>query len=264
MTTKSALLLLIVTAVLWSTSGVLIKFVEWPALPLASARGLVAAVTMSFLLPGGFKPRNLEKDDFFVAVCLTVLCLCFVTGMKVAAAANVIVLQYTAPLWVAVMAPFFLRERTSGRDWMFMGIMFSGVVLFFLDGLTFTSITGNVLGLTSGLFFAFQAVFLRRIKNRSTANALILGNFLTFVVGFAAWGSPWPSLIDVIIVLLLGVFQMGVPYYLMTLAVPKVSSLDLVLVPMIEPILCPLWVFIFLDERPGAYALAGAVVVILS
>jgi drug/metabolite transporter (DMT)-like permease len=225
---------------------------------------LVAAVTMSLLLPGGFKPSSLKRDHLLAGAALAILAVCFVNGMKITAAANIIVLQYTAPLWVAVMAPFFLRERTSGRDWVFMGIMFGGVLLFFVDGLTFTGLAGNVLGLVSGFFFACQAVFLRRLKDSSPANAMILGNFLTFLVGLPAWGPPWPPLSSVLIIVLMGVFQMGVPYYLMTMSVPKVSGLDLVLVPMLEPVLNPLWVFIFLDERPGGFALAGAVVVISS
>jgi drug/metabolite transporter (DMT)-like permease len=184
--------------------------------------------------------------------------------MTMAPAANVIVLQYTAPLWVAVFAPLILRERTSGRDWFFVGLIFAGIVLFFVDSLSFEGFWGNILATVSGFFFGIQAILLRRLSNKSPAQAIILGNFLTFVIGLPFISLPLPPATDLVILLLLGVFQMGLSYFFYCMAVPRVSSLELVLIPMLEPIICPIWVFIFLDEIPGPLALFGAGVVIVS
>ncbi|MDR1309308.1 MAG: DMT family transporter [Deltaproteobacteria bacterium] len=260
----SAVLLLVLASTLWSTSGVLIKSIQWSPLALAGARGLIAAITISLLLPGGFKPRELTRGHVLAACFLAVLSLLFVQAMKMAPAANVIVLQYTAPLWVAFLAPLILRERTSGRDWAFMGLIFGGVVLFFVDGLSMSGFWGNVLALASGLLFGAQAIALGKIKKRSPAQAIILGNLLTFFLGLPAWGGPWPDLGGGLMILVLGVGQMGLAYYCFSLAVPRVSSLELVLIPMLEPIICPIWVFLVLHEVPGRWAVAGALVVIVS
>jgi drug/metabolite transporter (DMT)-like permease len=258
----AALLLLALIAVMWSSSGVMVKIVDCPPMALASARGLIAAITMSFLLPGGFKPRALRREHWLTGSCLAILSICFVTGMKLTTAANVIVLQYTAPIWVAIIAPIFLRERTSGRDWLLMGVIFGGVVLFFLDALSPRGFWGNVLGLVSGFFFGMQAMMLRRVRDSGPANAMILGNILCFLVGAPSLLLNWPSTTAWLGIAALGVFQLGLPYYLFTLCVPKVSSLELVLVTMIEPVLCPVWVYLAIGERPGRYAAIGAVVVI--
>jgi drug/metabolite transporter (DMT)-like permease len=184
--------------------------------------------------------------------------------MKMAPAANVTVLQYTAPLWVAVLAPLILRERTAGRDWLFMGLIFGGVVLFFIDGLSMEGFWGNILGILSGLFFGAQAIALRRIKNDSPAQAIILGNFFAFVIGLPTWSSPFPDLQGVGLMIVLGVGQMGLAYFVYSLAVPRVTSLELVLIPMLEPIICPIWVLIFLGEVPGPWAIVGGIIVIVS
>ncbi|MDR2456406.1 MAG: DMT family transporter [Deltaproteobacteria bacterium] len=260
----AALLLLALIAVMWSSSGVLVKMVDCPPMALASARALVAAITMSFLLPGGFKPRELGKVHWMAGFCLAALSIFFVAGMKLTAAANLIVLQYTAPIWVAIIAPFMLRERTSGRDWLVMAVIFGGIVLFFLDGLSARGVWGNIFGILSGFFFGLQAMLLRRLRDANPANAMILGNILCFLVGAPFLLFSWPSFYGWLGILALGVFQLGLPYYLLTLCVNKVSSLEMVLVTMVEPILCPIWVYLFLGEAPGRYAFLGGVVVITS
>jgi len=258
------LLLLAITALCWSSGGVLIKSIKWSPMAIASVRGLVAAFTLSILLPGGFSVKNLTRLHFVSAIFLSLISLCFIGAMKLTSAANVVILQYTAPLWVAVLAPLILKERTSGRDWFFMSLIFGGVFLFFLDGLTTEGFYGNILALISGLFFAFQAIILRRLKSSSPASAFILGNYLTFFVGLWAWGPPWPDFLSLFLLLFLGVFQFGFSYFLYALAAPAVSSLEMVLITMIEPILSPFWVFLFLGESPGRWALSGGLIVIIS
>jgi drug/metabolite transporter (DMT)-like permease len=103
---------------------------------------------------------------------------------------------------------------------------------------------------------------LRRIRDKNPASAMILGNILTFLVFLPFWGPPWPDFIGILCILALGFFQLGLSYYLYTLSLPKVSSLELVTVTMLEPILSPLWVFFFIGERPGQYAFLGGLIVI--
>jgi drug/metabolite transporter (DMT)-like permease len=236
--------------------------VAWSPGAIASGRGLVAGLTIWVMLSGGFKPSRLTVKHWLSAASLAVLAICFVTAMKMTAAANVIVLQYTAPLWVGLLAPLLLGERTTRLDWALMGVIFFGVALFFVDGLAKGNMAGNLVALASGLFFGCQAMSLRMIKDSSPAQALILGNFLTFLAGLPFWGPPWPSASGWLIVALLGVFQMGLPYFLYTLVVPKLSALELLVVPMLEPILSPLWAYVFLGERPGPWAWAGGLIVI--
>jgi drug/metabolite transporter (DMT)-like permease len=257
-----ALGLLFLAAALWSASGVLVKGLDWSPVAIASGRGLLAGLTMSFLLPGGFRPARLNRTQVFSGFCLAILSVCYVSALKLTAAANAIVLQYTAPFWVAILAPLALGERTSGRDWLFIGLIFGGVVLFFVDGLSPAGFWGNILALVSGFFFGLQALLLRARNNYLPAGGLILGNYLTFLLGLWAWAGPWPGLKGWLFLILLGVFQMGVAYYLYSLAAPRVTSLELVLVTMLEPVLNPVWVYLAYGEAPGSGAFMGGLVVI--
>jgi drug/metabolite transporter (DMT)-like permease len=253
---------LFLAAILWSASGILVKGLQWSPVAIASARGLVAGITMSLILPGGFRPSRLVGAQIISGFCLAILSICYVSALKLTTAANAIVLQYSAPLWVALLAPWILGERTSGRDWFFIGLIFGGVGLFFMDGLSAEGFWGNILAVVSGFFFGLQALFLRRRNNYLPVGGLILGCYLTFFLGLWAWGGPWPGFSDWLLILILGVFQMGLPYYFYGLAAPRVTSLELVLVTMLEPVLNPLWVYLIFGEEPGRMAFWGGLVVI--
>jgi drug/metabolite transporter (DMT)-like permease len=63
---------------------------------------------------------------------------------------------------------------------------------------------------------------------------------------------------------LLGVFQLGLSYILFAEAIKHVTALEGILIPILEPILNPIWVFLLLGERPGKWALAGGIIVLVS
>jgi len=195
---------------------------------------------------------------------LAFLSFCFVGATKLTTAANAILMQYTAPIWVALLAPLVLREKTSRRDWFFIGLTFGGLALFFLDSLTLQSLKGLALGALSGIFFAGLALFMRQGRGAPPMKILIYGNFLAVAGGVYFWGPPWPSAGDLAIVAAAGIFQIGLAYYLFSLASQGVSSLEMVLVTAVEPILNPLWVFLILGERPGGWSLVGGAVVLVT
>jgi drug/metabolite transporter (DMT)-like permease len=259
---KSALSLLILTALLWSSSGVLIKSANWNPLALSSARGLLAGLTIWFLNPMGFRIRDLSPVHCLSGISLALLSVCFIASMSLTAAANTVVLQFTAPIWVAILAPLLLKEKTRGMDWFFVAAILGGMVLFFLDGLSPGNFYGNILAIISGVFFASQAMCLRRIRDNNPAAAMIFGNLITFLIFLPFWGAPWPDFRGILCILALGFFQLGLSYYLYTLALPRVSSLELVTITMLEPILSPIWVFLLIGERPGKYAFLGGIIVI--
>jgi drug/metabolite transporter (DMT)-like permease len=229
---------------------------------VASARGLIAGITVWLLSREGFRPRRLTAVHLMSATSLGLLSVCFVCAMKLTTAANTVILQFTAPVWVALIAPLALKERTRPGDWAFISVIFGGVFLFFLDRLSPGGMLGNVLALVSGVFFASQALCLRRIRGDSPVQAMILGHFLTFLAGLWFWRPPFPDALGVMMLLLLGVFQMGVSYWLYTLALARAGALELVMITMLEPVLSPLWVFLLLGERPGGWALIGGAVVL--
>jgi drug/metabolite transporter (DMT)-like permease len=263
LTKKAALLILVITALLWSTSGMLIKSINWNPLAIASVRALIAGITIFCLLPK-VRIRDFTRVHAFAALSYAFLSISFIAAMKLTTVANTLALQFTAPIWVALLAPIFLKEKTGLIDWIFMGVIFCGVLLFFQGGLSRHGFWGNILALVSGFFFGSQALCLRSIKHNSPALAIVFGNILTFVLCVFFISAPYPDLKGILMLVALGVFQMGLSYFLYIIAVPYVSSLELVVITMVEPILSPVWAFLIVGERPSGFAVIGAIIVIFS
>ncbi|UQZ87767.1 EamA family transporter [Deltaproteobacteria bacterium Smac51] len=259
------LLLLVVTALLWSISGVIIKSINWNPLGIASARSLIAGFTIAFLARNHKIFRKPAPSQLIGAIIMAMVSVAFVSATKLTTAANAILLQYTAPIWVAIAAPFILKERTRGLDWIFIGITLCGMALFFLDSISAEGFWGIVIAICSSVFFAGMAIAVRyNNEDGPPFTIVIYGNIIVFLAGLYFWQPPWPGPKDIALLLLLGVVQYGVSFYLYTLASRGVTSLELVLITTLEPILNPIWVFLAIGERPGNWALAGGAIVLLS
>jgi drug/metabolite transporter (DMT)-like permease len=187
----------------------------------------------------------------------------FVIANRLTTAANAILLQYTAPVWVALFGAWFLGERTTRADGWAIAATFVGMGLFFADELRLTSLIGNLIGAFSGICFAGVAILMRKQKDGSAVESIILGNLFAFVIGlpFIATAPTLPAR-GWILLFILGVVQLGLSYRLYAQAIRHVTALEAVLIPVIEPILNPVWVLLVVGERPGSLALLGGVIVL--
>lgn len=256
-----ALGLLVLAAFCWSLGGLLIKAVAWPPLAVAGGRGFIAAL---FLLATnrGLKfhfSRAQLVGAFGYAACTVTFC----AATKLTTAANAILLQYTAPVWIALFGAWFLGEHATKADWWTIVVVLGGMTLFFADSLELTAVLGNSIAVLSGVCFAGMTIALRKQKDGSPVESIILGNLLAFLIGLpwivrspALSASGWGALIT------LGVVQLGISYWLYARAIKHVTALEAVLIPVIEPILNPVWVLMMLGERPTRLALLGGVIVL--
>ena len=259
---RKAVGLLLLAALGWSLAGVMFKLVDWPPLAAAGGRGLISAV---FLLAVGgrnlrFTWSPLQLGTAFVYAGCTVL---FAIANKLTTAANAILLQYTAPVWIALFGAWVLNERATRADWLTIAASFIGMALFLYDGLQLNNLTGILVALASGVFFAAMIMMLRKQKDGSPIESVILGNVLGFLISIPSMASAGvPSGGSIGALLILGVVQLGIPYLLYAKAIPHVSALEAALLPVIEPILNPVWVMLFIGERPSPLSLAGGVIVV--
>lgn len=249
-------------ALCWSLGGVLIKWVQWPPLAVASGRGLIAALFLAAVcarrLHFTWSPVQLGA-----AVAYALTTVTFVAATKLTTAANAILIQYTAPVWVALLGAWFLREHPKRSDWTVMALVFAGMGIFLYDGLRFSGLLGNLIAISSGVTFAALVLLLRKQKDGSPIESIILGNVLAFVIGLPwlveAPALPWDGWLALGT---LGTVQLGVSYLLYARAIKHVTALEAVLIPVIEPVLNPVWVMLVLGEKPSAIALLGGAIVI--
>lgn len=259
---SKALFLLLFTAVLWSTGGLFFKLVTWHPVAIAGMRSAIAAMVLLAVIR---RPRftwSLTQVGCAIAYTLTVTM--FVSANKLTTSANAVLLQYSAPIYVALLGAWFLGEKPDWRDWVTIFTVLGGMVLFFLDHLTLGGYWGNLLAILSGVTYAFLIVLMRRQKDGSPLESVLLGNVLTALVSIPFMFGHGPNFTGWLGLLYLGVFQLGLSYILYSSAIKHVTALEGILIPIIEPLLNPVWVFLFVGERPGPWALAGGVVVLIA
>lgn len=256
-----ALFLLALTAVLWSLGGLLIKLVSWNPIAIAGMRSLIAAVLILFFIKKpDFKFTPLKFASAFVYAATVIS---FVCATKLTTAANAIILQYTAPVYVAVFGAIFLKEKVKWYDAVTIVIVLGGMILFFVDKLSPGGMLGNILAVFSGVVFALVALLLRLQKDDSPLDRIFWGNILTAVVSIPFLFQSVPDGKSILGIGLLGIFQLGFSYVLFSIAIKNVSALEAVLIPVIEPVLNPVWVALVLHEVPGVFSIIGGTVVLV-
>jgi len=256
-----AVSLLVVTALLWSTGGILVKSINLNPFAIAGARSLIAALVIMMKIR---KPLfTWSPYQWGGAVTYAATVILYVVANKLTTAANVVLLMYTAPLSVIAFAPWFLGEKSSVRDWLAVLSVMTGIVIFFLDKLSPAGFWGNILAVLSGICFGWMTLFLRKQKRGSPVESVLLGNLIAAAVGMPfLLGSEIPPVEEIGLLLALGVLQLGVSYLLYSRAIKHVEAFQAVLVTMLEPILNPVWVFLLHGEQPGQWAIAGGILVL--
>lgn len=255
-----AIIYLVITALLWSMGGLLIKLVDLNGVAIAAGRSIIAAIIIMIVM--GVPDFKIKKYEAFGALSYTSTVILYVSATKMTTAANAILLQYTAPVYVALLSAYFLNEKITAYDWFTILIVILGMSLFFFDKLAGGSAIGNILAILSGVGFALTAIFLRKLKDGKPINLVIYGNILTGIIGLPFFLGKVPSGSSILGLILLGVFQLGISYIFYSEAIKNVSALEGILIPILEPILNPVWVFIFIGEKPGFWSLIGGFVVL--
>ncbi len=259
---------------LWSTGGVFIKFTTLDAFTVNFGRSLLAAITVAiFTYRKGLKLDKFTLlSSFFYAGTLT----CFVYANKNTTAANAIFLQYTAPIYILILAPFILKEKFRASDLITVIVCLAGMSLFFLEtpnaenNLANNIFLGNIAALVSGVFFGLYFILLRhpRSLQKNPALSVFYGNIIIVILMLPLiFNNPPPAIFsnDILAILFLGIFQIGIAYILFTKGVSEgVRSLDASIIGFIEPLLNPIWVFLFIGETPSKWAIIGGIVIIFA
>ncbi len=268
---SKARLQLAAAAVLFSTGGAAIKATEFTAWQTAGLRSGIAAVAIFGLAAEA--RRGWSRRAVIVGVAYAVCLTLFVLANRLTTAANTIYLQSTAPLYLALLAPWLLKEPTRRQDLGFMAVIGLGLAIFFLGSESPATtapdpVRGNILAVVSGLFWAVTVCGLRWMgaggeQHGTAAAAVTSGNITAFLLALP-FALPFGdhSMKDWSLVAYLGVFQIAVAYIFVTRALALIPALEASLILLIEPVLNPVWAWIVHGERPGPWALVGGGVIL--
>jgi|SRR5687767_6187542 len=256
-----AILFLALAAMLWSTAGVFVKALDWQPVSILGGRGLFTGIV--FLLYLRRIPTKWSWWMVLAAGASIATQFLFITSTKLTTAANSIFLQYTAPIYVVLLAYWLLREKPSRTDWAAMGIILLGLLLFFGDQLSTEGFYGNILAVISGVTAAVMMVAFRAQKDSSPEDSVLLASLVIAIFGFPSILKESWTVTDWLSIAYLGIIQIGLAFILFTRGIKHIPALEANLIGTLEPILSPVWVFLFLGERMGAFALLGGLVVLV-
>lgn len=224
------------------------------------------------------------------AATMILFCLC----NKLTYSANAVLLQYTNPAWIILLGPLLLGETNTHIDYVSIIGVVIGMLLFFAEtifGSLFVNASaasenivaavnpdtvtlGNILALVSGITFGLTTIFQRKLQlisqgnttNTNTAgDAFMIAQIITAAFGLIfvfTTDNGIPDKQSLLFLVLLGVVQMGIPNVAYTIGIKKVRALSASLITMLEPLMNPVWVFLFVHEVPSVFSIIGGIIIL--
>jgi len=255
------ILAVILTALLWSSGGLLIKLVTLTPMQISFFRCLIAAIVFAVL----FRQKILKLNPLALlnAFAYAAVLILFVIATKTTTAANAIFLQSTAPIYVLIFEPILTQTKWEKINIITIAVCFIGMILFFMGDLTPGDIKGNIAALLAGV--AFAAFFLGMKKNDKQYGeaSIFYGNLIVslicvpflFEMNALTFSDLWK-------LTFLGVFQIAFAYALFSYGIKRILAVEASIISMLEPVLNPVWVFIGYGEAPSMYAIIGGAIII--
>jgi len=251
-------------ACLWSIAGIFIKQIPWNPFVIAGWRSLIAAITVTGYMIIAKKPFRINKTVLINGLFEGLLFISFVASNKLTTSANAIVLQFTCPIFLMVYSSILFKKKFRRMDIIVAIVTLAGIALCFMDQLEGGHLLGNIVSVCAGALMAAMYLVIGNADPDDKFSGMLAGHVLAAAIGlpFMAFTSNTVTSLSVVSVIILGVFQLGVPYILYVLSTKTCPPLACSLIAAAEPLLNPVWVAIFDGEVPGPLALAGGIIVI--
>jgi len=258
---RRARLSLLLAAVLWSLAGIFIKFLSLPPLTIVFYRSLFASLFFAFFIRRSIAVPRVAL--FVSALAYTAAISAFVSANKITTAANAIALQYTAPMFVFVIVHFLFGEKITGASWISLILGMLGVAVICVGSAGQPDAAGVMIALLSGLLFSIYMVSLRFLKEFNPGTLTFLNNMICCLILLPWVGSELSiSLEEGWIVAVMGVVQLGIPYWLFSKGLEQISVQEASLIVLIEPVLNPIWVALIVGELPSGATLVGGLCIV--
>ncbi len=258
----ASVLCVFLASVCFSLGGLFIKLIPWQALAINGARNLIGAAVIGVYLLLTRHKLVFSRQVFIGAGAMIGVTTLFAISNKLTTAANAIVLQFTAPVFVILLMAALYHEKPRKADMITCAAVLLGVILFFVDGIQAGHLPGNITAVLSGVCYA--GVFMMNTGEKADAiSSCFLGQLAAGVIftplclretDFSA-----PTLASV---LALGAVQVGGAYILFSYGIRRTKPVTASLITGMEPIMNPLWVALFYGEAVSALAIVGSVIVV--
>ena len=265
-TAQRGRLFVALAAVAWSSAGLFQRELSVSTATQVAGRavfaavGLFAYVTLSERGSVVRAFRAIGRGGIAIVLLLALSSGSFLVALNHASVANVLFFQALAPILAAAMGSF-LGDPVSRRTWLAMAIAVGGVAVM-VGGPGRPSLLGQGLSLVVSISFAATLVITRHRRDVSMAPATCLSQLLVLAVAapFIAPGAA--GALDVTLLAALGITQIGLGFVFLTIGGRLIPAGEVALITLLEMVLGPLWVWVFLGERPSTATLLGGAIVL--
>jgi len=254
---------ILLAGLLWSLAGIFIKSLALPAVVIVFYRSLFAS--LFFVV---FLRKRRWKVSFHLLISVTSYTAAislFVFSNKLTTAANAIVLQYTAPIFVFLFIRLLFREPISKGNLVTLLLSMLGVTIIFTGSSGEQALWGVSVAVMSGFLFA---IYMMNLRFLAGFDPLVLTFINNLVCSFAllplmvSHSTPFGG--QLLALAVMGVVQLGVPYFLFSKGLERLALQEASLIVLIEPVLNPIWVAWGVGEVPSTPTLIGGSVILFS
>lgn len=255
---------MLVCSCLWSIAGIFIKQIPWNGFVIAGWRSLIAACTVVVYMLITRQKFRFNKTVVISGLFEGFLFIAFVTSNKLTTSANAIVLQFTCPIFLMIYSSLLFHKKFRKMDIIVALLTLLGITLCFMDQMEAGHLLGNIVAVGSGALMAAMYLVIGNADPDDKMSGMLAGHILATCIGlpFMFFTENTVTSISVVAIIVLGVFQLGIPYILYVLSTKTCPPLACSLIAAAEPLLNPVWVAVFDGELPGPLAFAGGLIVI--
>lgn len=264
-------LIVVLAALLWSLSGFFITLLTQPpgwlgelkpvaAEQIACWRCLFGSVMLLFML----RPAMIRWHPLMplMACCFAIMNGLFVAAMALGEVAEASLLQYTAPLWVFLVNVLLLRNvKATRRDWLAIIVATTGIVMIVANRLQPEQMRAASLALGAGISLAGVLLCLGLLNHYASPWLAFINQLTAGLVALPwAMSTPWPVGVQWLILVVFGIVQVALPYWLMSVSLRKLPAHEAALIMLLDPLLAPWWAWLLTNHVPSATTLLGGAV----
>jgi drug/metabolite transporter, DME family len=272
-TYRQGVILILTAGVMWSLMGLLIRLVgdvgTWQVLFYRSL-GMVPVLFVAIALRSSGHPfRAIAATGLIGVIGGASLVGAFagaIFAIQSTTVANAVFLFSATPLLSAILGRAILGERVQPQTWIAIGIALAGIFIMVRDGLSAGAGLGNLTALLSAAAFAVFTVLTRRRSFGDPMPVILLGALFSMATAALMIGLRGDTFVvaprSIAIAMAMGAVILGLGLSIFAIGGRVVPAAEMSLLALLEVLLGPVWVWLFLDETASAATLVGGAVVL--
>ncbi|MFT5706727.1 MAG: drug/metabolite transporter (DMT)-like permease [Oceanospirillaceae bacterium] len=253
--------------IILSFDALFIRLIDADSSVILFWRGILLSLFIAIFCKIKYPGQALFRSDWCYlrsTLLFAISSICFVMAINLTSVANALVIISVQPLFAALLSRVFLKERSPPITWVAIFFCLLGIAWVMLDSWQSPNLKGDLLALLCGLALSCKFVNDRSEKKLSMVPSLIGGGFI--MSGFALFttqsimlsGNQW------LWTTALCFFIVPLAFIFITLGPKRIPAAEVGMLMLLETVIGPIWIWIFLHVAPNTAALQGGSVVVIT